>query len=188
MDGMAQVGSFDQATNEAMITNMKRIVDEWAALGQNKASAQASLQDQLNAQHLRFVDDQHTLVMRSADLGAALANRVAQNHATLDNLVWAGEVDTTAQGAMATNLSNQMRSVAFEAVQSAMAQAAVTSPPAQGTTGVANGALQTQVAPELAQILVNANTVQTALLAELAQIEKALAVLLVRVTGDAAVG
>ena len=177
--------TFDQATLESMVNNLKRITDEWAAMSQNKASQQAGLQDKLNDQYLRFVEDQHTLVMRTADNGAQLANRTANNHATFDSLIFSGEIDTTAQGAMANNLANQMRSVAFEAVQSAMAQAAVTSPAAQGTTGVAQGSLQTQAPIELAQVLTNNNTIQTALLAQLAEIKNALAVILVKVTGDA---
>jgi hypothetical protein len=143
-------------------------------------------------QHLRDVErerqqdnDWHAFLMEQARDNSVIKQRLAHNAISWDNLVLAGETDATAQGSMASTLANQMRSVAFEAVQSALGMTSQTAAPAQGTTGVAQAALQTQVAPELAQIILNANTVQTALLSELAKIEQALSVILVKVTGEA---
>lgn len=183
--------TWDAAQLMANATNLKRVVDEWAAVSQNKAVQGAGLQDQLNSLFLRWADDAHVVTQRLATDGAslsqlqstnaALASQRATNSAqTWDNFNFAGETDTTAQGAMANNLANQMRSVVFEALQAAVTSIAQTSAPAQGTTGVAQGALQMQVPVEMAQILVNNNTIQTAILAELAKIETALGVLLTR--------
>jgi hypothetical protein len=148
----------------AYATNMKQVVDNFADLSHERARRSGSLQDKLNDQYLRFVEDQHVLVMR-----------MAGNHTTFDNLMAAGEIDTTAQGAMATNLANQMRSITFEAVQQALAQTAQTSPAAQGTTGVAQGGMQ-----------LGGSVATTALLAQIAKLEKAVDLLLVKVLGEEA--
>jgi len=68
---------------------------------------------------------------------ATASQRSVSNAQSWDNLVFAGEVDTTAQGAMANTLAEKQRSVIFEAVQAAVAATTQTSAPAQGTTGVA---------------------------------------------------
>jgi hypothetical protein len=146
----------------AYATNMKLVVDNFADLSHERARRSGSLQDKLNDQYLRMVEDQHQLTMR-----------MAGNHATFDNLIFAGEIDTTAQGAMANNLTNQMRSVAFEAVQSALAQAAQTSPPAQGTTGVAQGGMQ-----------LGGGVATTAIMAQIAKLAEAVNVLYIKVLGE----
>jgi hypothetical protein len=81
-----------------------------------------------------------------------------------------------------------MRSVAFEAVQSALAQAAVTSPAAQGTTGVAQGSLQTGAAGVNVALLTSMTEVMGALGVQLAKIQDALAVILVKVVGEETTG
>lgn len=146
----------------AYATNMKQVVDNFADLSHERARRSGSLQDKLNDQYLRFVEDQHVLVMR-----------MAGNHTTYDNLMAAGEIDTTAQGAMANNLANQMRSIAFEAVQSALAQTAQTSAAAQGTTGVAQGAMQ-----------MGGGVATAAILAQIAKLAEAVNVLYVKVLGE----
>lgn len=148
----------------AYATNMKQVVDNFADLSHERARRSGSLQDKLNDQYLRFVEDQHVLVMR-----------MAGNHTTYDNLMAAGEIDTTAQGAMANNLANQMRSIAFEAVQTAMAQTAQTSAAAQGTTGVAQGAMQ-----------MGGGVATAAILAQIAKLAEAVNVLYVKVLGEEA--
>jgi len=157
----------------AYATNMKQVVDNFADLSHERARRSGSLQDKLNDQYLRFVEDQHVLVMR-----------MAGNHTTYDNLMAAGEIDTTAQGAMANNLANQMRSIAFEAVQAAMAQTAQTSAAAQGTTGVAQGAMQTGAAGVNVALLANMTEVMAAIGASLVNVESALKVILVKVAGE----
>jgi predicted amidohydrolase YtcJ len=193
---MEQVPSFDQATLEAMVNNLKGLTDAWQTNFLSAAKQQQGLQDKLNEQHLRFVEDQHTLVMRTADQGALVANRAANNAATLDyktandhgtlgNLIFGGEIDTTAQGAIGAKTAEEFRSVAKQAVEAAMAAVPGTSAASQGTTGVAQGALQTQTPVELAQVLTNNITVQTAILKALADINNSLGVILVKVTGEA---
>jgi len=184
---MEQVPSFDQATLEAMVNNLKGLTDAWQSNFLNSAKQQQGLQDKLNEQHIRFVEDQHTLLMRTADSNAVLLSRMAGNTATVDHL---GDLDAltppseTAQAAIGAKVAEEVSSTAKEAIRTAIATTTATSAAAQGSTGVAQAALQTQVAPELAQIILNANTVQTALLAELAKIEQALSVILVKVTAE----
>jgi len=163
--------------DDAWETNIKRFVDEWGEVSHNKAVQNGTFQDSVNQQYLRFVEDQHTLVMRTADSGALVANRAANNAATLDILIAAGEVDTTAQGAIGAKIAEEVKNATKAAMDAALAGLA--------TTGaVSQGALETQVPVELAQVLTNNNTIQTALLAELSQINKALSVILVKVTAD----
>lgn len=176
---------FDQATVEAWVANMKAMYDSWQADSQQQARQRQSLQDQLNQQHLKWAEDAHVLTMRTADAGAILVNRTGNNAATWDNLVFAGEVDTTAQGAMGAKMAEEFRSVAKQAVEAAVAAVPGTSAASQGTTGVAQGALQTATPIELAQVLTNNITVQTALLTQLAKISSALDVIVVKVTGEA---
>jgi hypothetical protein len=188
---MDQVLSFDQATLEAMVNNLKGITDAWQSEFQNQNKQRQGLQDKLNDQHLRFVEDQHTLVMRTADANALVSGRVANNHASWDNLVLAGALTNPAElaeSAIGAKVAAEVRSAAKEAMEASTAAIGQTSAAAQGTTGVAQGALQTQVAPEIAQIILNNNTIQTALLAELAKIEQALSVILVKVAGEAIEG
>jgi len=74
---------------------------------------------------------------------------------------------------MANTLADRMRSVAFEAVQSAMAQAAQTSPAAQGTTGVAQGGTQ-----------LGGSVATTAIMAQIAKLAEAVNVLYIKVLGE----
>lgn len=185
---MDQVQSFDQATLEAMINNLKGITDAWNSSWQNADKQRQGLQDKLNDQYLRFVEDQHTLVMRTADSNARLMARQAENAATSDHLA---DLDAltppaeTAQAAIGAKVAEEVSSTAKDAIKTALGQTALTSAPSQGVTGVAQGAVQAQIPAELAQIILNANTVQTALLAELAKIEQALSTILTKVTGEA---
>ena len=162
--------SWDQTTNEHNTINQKDIVDRWAAVGHNKAVANANLQDQINAQYLRWADDAHNVANLVANNSALLANRANNLAVTWDNLVVAGEVDTTAQGKMASDLA---RSVANEAVQQALAMTAQTAPPAQGTTGVAHGGMQ-----------LGGSVATTAILAQIAKLAEAVNVLYIKVLGE----
>ena len=170
-----QNDSWDASVVQANGINLKRIVDEWAAVSHNKAVANGNLQDQINSQFLRWADDAHSVANLVANNSAVLANRANNLATTWDNLVVGGEIDTTAQGAMANNLANQMRSVAFEAVQSAMSMTAQTAPPAQGTTGVAQGAMQ-----------MGGGVATAAILAQIAKLAEAVNVLYIKVLGEEA--
>ena len=176
--------TWDASVVQANGINLKRIVDEWAAISQNKAVANSNLQDQLNSQFLRWADDAHVIAQRLASDGAnisqlqatnaaAASQRSTSNAQSWDNLVFAGEVDTTAQGAMANNLANQMRSVAFEAAQAAIVATTQTSAAAQGTTGVAQGAMQ-----------MGGGVATAAILAQIAKLAEAINVIYVKVLGE----
>jgi hypothetical protein len=165
--------TWDASVVQANGINLKRIVDEWAAVSQNKAVANSNLQDQINSQFLRWADDAHSVSNLVANNSAVMANRANNLATTWDNLVIDGEVDTTAQGSMANNLADRMRSVAFEAVQAAMAQTAQTSAAAQGTTGVAQGAMQT-----------GAGVADVAIMAQIAKLAEAVNVIYLKVLGE----
>jgi hypothetical protein len=184
-DVMEQVPSFDQATLEAMVNNLKGLLDSWKADEEQQAKQRQGLQDQLNQQHLKWAEDAHILAMRTADAGAVLINRTGNNAATWDNLIYAGEIQTTAQDTVGAKLAEEFRSAAKQAVEAAVAAVPGTSAASQGTTGVAQGSLQVQNPIELAQVLTNNISVQTALLATMADMNAALKVILEKVTGSA---
>lgn len=165
--------SWDQTTNEAQTTNLKRIVDDYADLANQQARAAQKQSDALWAQFLDQNRQWQAIAQQAAINLTQHSQRVATNAATNDTLVFAGEVDTTAQGAMANELANRMRSIAFEAVQAAMATTQQTTASSQGTTGVAQGGLQ-----------VGAQVATTSILAQIADgitnIQEALSVLLAR--------
>lgn len=179
------VDAGNQTEERAWNANFKAMYDSWQSDSQQQARQRQTLQDQINQQYLSMMQDQHTLVMRTADSNALIQHRVANNAATLDHLVAAGEIDTTAQGVAGLKLSEEFRSVAKQAVEAAVAAVPGTSAASQGTTGVAQGLAQMQGPVELAQILANNNSVQIAILKALADVNSALGVLVIKVTGDA---
>ena len=138
---------------EGWETNFKLLVDN-----------AINLQGMANQQYMRFVEDQHTLLMRTADSNALIQNRAAQNAATVDHqhnvnavtldlLIKSGEVDTTAQGIAGLKLSDAFQDVAQQAVKAAVAAVPGTSAPSQGTTGVAQGAMQTGAGVSVADLV-----------------------------------
>jgi hypothetical protein len=171
---------YESKYDEGWETNFKGLTDAWNADWLNNSKQRAGLQDQVNNLFLQNVQQAQALMNQVAQWGAQEQARGARNAGTWDNLVFAGEIDTTAQGAMGAKIAADVGDAAKKAIDEAIASAVVTSPPAQGTTGVAQGAVQA----DIAQVVANSNTIQTALLAELAQINKALAVILVKVTGE----
>lgn len=194
--------SWDQTATEFNTANLKRIVDDYAAIAQQRQNAAGGLQDQLNSLFLTWANDAHVVTQRLASDGANLSQLQANNAAlaaqransaaqTWDSFVYAGEVDVTAQGSMANTLAEKQRSVIFEAVQAAVAATTQTTAPAQGTTGAAHGAMQTGTAgvnvalmADLAEAMKANNTVQLAILEALAGVNKAIGVILVKVTGE----
>jgi hypothetical protein len=138
---------------EGWETNFKLLVDN-----------AINLQGMANQQYMRFVEDQHTLLMRTADSNALIQNRAAQNAATVDHqhnvnavtldlLIKSGEVDTTAQGIAGLKLSDAFQDVAQQAVKAAVAAVPGTSAASQGTTGVAQGAMQTGAGVSVADLV-----------------------------------
>jgi len=169
--------SWDAVVLQGNSTNYKRVVDDYAAVS---ALQQHSAQKQTDALWAQFLSENRAwqgIAQQIATNMVQQSQLQAQSANAFQNLILAGEVDATAQGAMSTNLANQMKSVAFETVQAAMANTAQ-------TASVAHGGLEAQVPVELAQVLANNNSVQTALLATLAEMTKALAALTIKATGD----
>lgn len=165
--------TWDASVVQGNAVNLKRIVDDYANLAAQQAQAAQRHTDALWAQQLRFTEQWQQIAQQAAINLTQHSQRQASMATSWDNLVLAGEVDTTAQGAMANNLANQMRSVAFEAVQAAMAQTAQTSAAAQGTTGVAQGGMQ-----------LGGSVATTAILAQIAKLAEMVGVLYVKVVGE----
>lgn len=179
--------TWDQATVQAMTTNLKRIVDEWAAISQNKASQQAGLQDQVNGLFLKWAMDAQGVTNRVANDAATVSARIASNAASVDNMVLAAAITNPAElseAAIGAKVAEEVSSTAKDAIKAAVAAVPGTSAASQGTAGVAQGALQTQAPIELAGILNNNITIQTAILKALADINTSLGVILVKVTGE----
>jgi translation initiation factor 2 alpha subunit (eIF-2alpha) len=127
-----QTASWDQITLEA-----------WAA--KVNAGFEKMLRDvdrereQANDWHafaLEHARNDALIVNRMAGDNATLSTRIANNAATFDNLIFAGEVDVTAQGATGANVAKEAASAAKQAVDSSIAGMATTG-------GVAQGAMQT---------------------------------------------
>jgi len=176
--------TWDASVVQGNAVNLKRIVDDYANLAAQQAQAAQKHTDALWAQQLRFTEQWQQIAQQAAINLTQHSQRQASLATSWDNLVLAGEIDTTAQGAMANNLADRMRSVAFEAVQAAMAQTAQTSAAAQGTTGVAQGAMQTGAAGVNVALLANMTEVMAAIGASLVNVESALKVILVKVAGE----
>lgn len=152
-----------------------------------------ALQKSINQQYLSMMQDQHTLLMRTADSNAVLQHRAANNAATVDHqrnvnaetlglLISSGEVDTTAQGIAGLKLSDAFQDVAQQAVKAAVAAVPGTSAASQGTTGVAQGAMQTGAGVAVADL-----ATQVAKLAGIVQV-LAIKVLGEEVTAEKPVG
>ena len=185
---MAVNDSFDQATLETMVVNMKRIVDDYANHTLRRGDREQELQDALLQQHLRYVDDAHNVVMRMANAGAAHDNRMATNAATLDHLASMAALTNPqelAEASIGAKVAGEVRSAAKEAMEAATAAVAQTSAAAQGTTGVAQGALQTGEPIWLAESLGALLQTNKALGVQMAKLAEALDVIRVEVVGDA---
>ena len=88
-----QAATWDQVFTQANSQNMKRFVEEWAELSHNKASQQASLQDQVNSLFLKLVDrTRRRLTNALAQNNAVVHRRVVNNGVALDTLTLAGKV------------------------------------------------------------------------------------------------
>ena len=185
----ATVAVWNEAALEGFVTNLKRIVDDYADLANEKARRSGSLQDKINDQYLRYVEANGTLV-----------HRMAGNNATVDHLVNSATASSlAAQNTEFRGIGAQVAQEAAEATTGAvnaalaqtasgqgygLAQAAQTSAPAQGTTGVAQGALQAGEPVWMAESLGALLQVNKALAAKMAAIESALGVLVIKVTGE----
>ena len=133
---MADGKPFDESV---MNNNLKGLLDSWKSDEQNQAATRQSLQNQLNTMLLGWMNQEHTLVMRTADTNAAQLSRMLGNAATLDALIFAGKM--TAQDVTAAKTVEEFRSAAKSAIEAAVAAVPGTGAPAQGTSGVAQGGI-----------------------------------------------
>jgi hypothetical protein len=143
---------------EAWETNIKAGTDNYLTQWQSAAQAAQGLQAELNEQHLRFVDDEHTLVMLMLKDAAGASGRLNANgvlHDHLASLAALTPPEEVAQAAIASKIAEEVSPAVSNALKTSMAQAALTSAPAEGSTGVAHAGLQTPVPVELAEIMVN---------------------------------
>lgn len=183
---------------EGWETNFKQVTDSWAAIAQAAATAQAQaaqnkvgqiagLQDQINNLFLKWAMDAQGVTNRVAQDAASISARIASNAATVDNLVNVAAITNPAELAetsIGAKVAADVRDAVTQGIAAATGFGTISGPVPQGTTGVAQGTLQTQAPIELAQILANNNTVQLALLKALADINTSLGVILVKVTGE----
>lgn len=163
---------------QAWETNIKRIVDEWAALSQSKASAQASLQDQINGLFLKWAMDAQGVTNMVANNAAVLSARINSNAATVDNLVNVAAITNPAELAetsIGAKVAADVRDAVTQGIGAAVEQGVVSSPVAQGTTGVAQGAMQTAT-----------GIADAAILAQIAKLAEVVSVLAIKVLGEEA--
>lgn len=179
---------WDQSMLEAWMVNTKAMFEQHLRDGERERE-QKNTQEALAA---RVAEQQNALVMLIQSNAASLANRTAQNAATVDHLAnMAGLAQLSEYRNIGAQVAEQASEAATAAVNSALAQGAQSSPVAQGTTGLAQGAIQAGVAgvnvallTDLAEAMKANNTVQLAILEALAGVNKAIGVILVKVVGE----
>lgn len=138
---MDQSQTWDQVYTQANSQNMKRFVEEWAELSHNKASQQAGLQDQVNSLFLKWSMDAQGLSNALAQNNAVVQSRIVNNGVALDTLTLAGKV--SAGDVTSAKLADSFQGAVKSAIEAAVAAVPGTGAPAQGTTGVAQGGIQT---------------------------------------------
>jgi len=180
--------SWDAATLEAMVTNLKRIVDDYANHTLRRGDREQELQNTLLQQHLRYTDDAHGVVMRLANAGATNDTRLQTNAATLDHLANMAALTNPqelAEASIGAKVAGEVRSAAKEAMEAATASVAQTSAAAQGTTGVAQGALQSGEPIWLAESLRALLETNKALGVQMAKLAESLDTIKIEVVGEA---
>ena len=190
--------SFDQAYLENLLVNLKSLMDNHFShndvresdaqvlLGM-RGTRSEDLQAKINEQHLLNASNNQRLVNAMAEGNSVVQNRIASNAVSLDGMVLGGLMtrpDELAEAVIGKSQADTTADVARDVIRDAAANAAITSPPAQGTTGVAQGALQVQEPLILASELAGMVEVNKALGVELAEIVKALAVVVVKVSEE----
>ena len=156
---------------------------------------------------LRQAEADHQIVLQMAQNGAALANRVNNDAASisaalntvatqqlardqstaafLQTMVAAGAFNQqTADNAMSGKLAAQFEGTITKALDAAVAAATQTAPPAQGTTGVAQGATQAMTATANNAMMSELAAMVAALQAQQVKLAEVIGVLLVRVAGE----
>lgn len=183
-----------QSFTDAWATNIKALFDQHLADVQRAQESSKTAE----ATILRHVDDYHALAVQMMQNAVTTANVVNNATATevargqsaaaaWQNLVLAGaltnpaELAETAIGAKVTEQVRDAVSRAFDTVTAASAQA---SPLPQGTTGVAQGSMQTTNAVAADAIMAQLAATTMAMQAQMAKLAEVVNVLLVRVVGE----
>ena len=174
--------TFDQSMAQAWQANVKAMFEQHI----RDAEREREQANTLGALSQRVAEQQNALVSLIQTNAAALANRTAQNAATIDHLAnMAGLAQLSEYRGIGAQVAEQASEAATAAVNSALAQGAQSNPVAQGTTGLAQGAVQAGVAGVNVGLMANMAEVLAALGSRLANVESALGVILVKVTGEA---
>jgi hypothetical protein len=173
---MADGKPFDESV---MNNNLKGLLDSWKSDEENQAATRQSLQNQLNTMLLGWMNQEHTLVMRTADTNAAQLSRMLGNAATLDALIFAGKM--TAQDVTAAKTVEEFRSAAKTAIEAAVAAVPGTAAPAQGSTGTAQAGLQTAGAAAESAMVTQLAVANNAIMAQITKLAEAVGVLTLKV-------
>ena len=190
--------SFDQAYLQNVLANLKIQMDNFMShidtrerendrLIGVRGTRSEDFQSKVNDMHLRWVDNNMRLVNNLAEGSGVTQQRIAANGAALDNMVLVGGMtrpDEVAEAVIGKSQVDAAVDVSPQALRDAVANVAQTSAAAQGTTGVAQGALQSQTPILQVSELAGMIEVNKALGVELAEIVKALAVVVVKVAEE----
>ena len=186
--------SFDQAYYQNVAANLKILMDNYMShldsrerendrLIGVRGTRSEDLQAKINDQFLGVAAANASLANTMAQNNTVVANRIASNAVGMDAMVLGGLMtrpDELAETVIGKAQADTASDVAQSVIRAAGANAAITTPVAQGTTGVAQGSLQTQTPILQAAELANMVQVNHALSVELAEIVKALAVIVVK--------
>lgn len=181
-----------QQMTAAWNVNTKAMFDDL----QRDTKREQEYNDALKALFLRQVEANQQIVNRLAQDGASFsaliqsqtiqsAQRDQHAASAWQNLVLAGaltnptELSETAIGA---KVATEVRSVAKEAIDAAVAAVPGTSAPSQGTTGVAQGAIQSADAAATSAMMTQLAAVNGALMAQIAKLAEAVTVLTLKVS------
>ena len=134
----------------------------------------------------RFGHQAHTgIVNRLAQDSATVSTRIASNAVAMDQMIMGGLMtrpDELAEAVIGKSQADTSADVANQALRGATAAIGQTSAAAQGTTGVAQGALQTQEPILLAESMSALLQVNKSLAVQLAKLTGAIDVLIIRET------
>ena len=123
-----QSETWDQVVTQANSQNLKRFVEEWAELSHNKASQQASLQDQANSLFLKWAMDAQGITNALAQNNAVIQSRINSNGVALDTLTLAGKV--SAGDVTSAKLADSFQGAVKSAIEAAVAAVPGTNAPA----------------------------------------------------------
>lgn len=183
-----------QSFTDAWATNIKALFDQHLEdVEQGKIVAKG-----WNALALRQAEADHQIILQMAQNGAALANLVNNSTAAAvsrdnaaasawQNLVLASALTNPAElaeTAIGAKVTEQVRTAVDRAFETATVAAAQASPLPQGTTGVAQGSMQTTNAVAADAIMAQLAATTMAMQAQMAKLAEVVNVLLVRVTGE----